>query len=110
MKAAVGTVTLMLFGWALVAAADTRHETVLPTSEVFVHRVVVVEPSDEPEEIATPYADGLIDWVELDRQTDCLWELLQRTQVDVTYEVVVAAGVWTDALGGACRVIGEDDD
>jgi hypothetical protein len=66
-------------------------------------------PEDEPD-VETPYADSLVDWVELDRQTDCLWTLLQDAGVDLTLEVVLAAGTWSDALGGACLMIGEDDE
>lgn len=96
------------FGWALLAAAETRTHAVEPQ---VVYRVVTVEVVPEPEPwVETPLADALIDWDEHDRQTDCLWELLQREQVEITFEVVIAAGVWTDALGGACRVIGDDDE
>jgi hypothetical protein len=96
------------FGWALLAAAETRTET---PGTLVVHRLVTVEvqPDAEPN-TPTPVADALVDWDEVDRQTDCLWVLLQREQVEITLEVVIAAGVWTDALGGACRVIGEDDE
>jgi hypothetical protein len=99
---------LLLFGWALVAAAEARLE---PPKPALVRTEVVVRTVEvEPVEVETPIADGLLDWVELERQTDCLWELLQREQVEITFEVVIAAGVWTDALGGACLVIGEDDE
>jgi hypothetical protein len=72
-------------------------------------RIVTVEmPSPVPE--PTPVLDGLVDWAEQDRQDACLWEFLKRSGVELTLETVLAAGVWTDALGGACRVIGEDDE
>jgi len=105
-----GVVGMLAFGWALVAAADARHEQVEPVvyTDVIVHRVEV-EPVDEPD-VETPYADSLVDWDEHDRQTDCLWTLLQESGVDLTFEVVTAAAVWSDALGGACLMIGENDE
>ena len=109
MRPVAVTVALIAFGWAVVTAADARHERVRPEvmTEVFFN-TVVVEPDDD--DAATPYADSLVDWVELDRQTDCLWTLLQESGVDLTLDVVVAAGTWSDALGGACLMIGEDDE
>ena len=104
------TVGLIVFGWALVTAADVRHGAVEPVTfrDVIVRTVEVEAPVVEDQ--ATPIADGLVDWVELERQTECLWTLLQDSGVELTFEVVTAAGVWTDALGGACLVIGEDDE
>jgi hypothetical protein len=100
-------VGLMAFGWALVAAADSRQEPVqgMTWTETFVQTVAA-----GPDLVETPHADSLVDWDEVDRQTDCLWLLLQDAGVELTLEVVLAAGVWTDALGGACLVIGEDDE
>jgi hypothetical protein len=106
-RLALGVLGLLLFGWALVAAAEARVEPPKPAlvyTEVLVRTVEV-----EPVEVETPIADALVDWVEFERQTDCLWTLLQEAGVDITFEIVVAAGTWTDALGGACLVIGVDD-
>ena len=102
------TVGLIVFGWALVTAADARHDAVEPLliTDVIV-RTVTIEA--EVEDVPTPIADALVDWPELERQTECLWTLLQESEVDLTFEIVTAAAVWTDALGGACLVIGEDD-
>ena len=60
--------------------------------------------------VETPVADSLVDWVEFDRQSECLWVFLAASGVELTLQTVVAAGDWTDALGGACLVIGEDDE
>ena len=100
---------LVLFGWSLVAASDARHE-----AKPIVYETIVVEAdgrSDfwKAQDVPTPIADSLVDWEELERQTDCLWEYLQASGVEITLEIVLAAGTWTDALGGACLVIGEDD-
>jgi hypothetical protein len=108
-KPVAAVVGMLAFGWALVTAADSRHEPGSHTvvTEVFVQTVEVELAGDEVE---TPYADSLVDWLEHDRQTECLWRLLQDTGVELTADVVLAAGVWTDALGGACQVIGDDDE
>ena len=105
MKVAGAVLALTLFGWALVASADSRHEAVVPEVQVVVvEREVMVEvepPSTENDEI---------DWVEVDRQTECLWTFMVEQDLELTFEMVWAAGEVTDALGGACFVIGEDDE
>jgi hypothetical protein len=108
---ALGVAGSVLFGWALVAAADARHGAQVAAPEVVVRTVIVVEESawDRALAVETPLVDALVDWVEVERQTDCLWEFLQASGVEITLEIVLAAGTWTDALGGACLVIGEDD-
>ena len=98
------TLGLVAYGWALVHAAETRQPEGDTHYEVFVERAM---PQGH---VATPVADSLVDWVEHDRQNDCLWEHLQASGVEITLQAVMAAGVWTDALGGACLVIGEDDE
>jgi hypothetical protein len=101
MKAAIALIIILLTV-DLVATQTVHYETV---DRVIIVEVAAVQPIE-----ATPYADSLVDWDELDRQTDCLWQLLQTSGVEITLETVLAAGVWTDALGGACKVIGEDDE
>ena len=97
---------LVLFGWALVAAADSRHEALEPVVVTQVHRVeVLVEV--EPD---TPFADSLVDWPEVERQEACLLRFIQEQGLELSFEMVWAAGQVTDALGGACRVMGEDDE
>jgi len=94
---------LMAFGWALVTAADARHE-----AKPEVVRVVTVEVKPEPK--PTPYADSLVDFDALERDTDCLWVILQdHFGYDITMERVTAAALWTHELGGACAAIGEDE-
>ena len=94
---------LLAFGWALVTAADARHEA-KPENV----RVVTVEVMPEPKQ--TPYADSLVDWDEHNRQTDCLWVILQEQfGHEITMERVAAAALWMHELGGACHLIGEDD-
>jgi hypothetical protein len=79
-----------------------------------VDRVVEVERAwAEVAEIETPVIDSLFfteeDWAEVDRQSDCLFDWLQeQVGYDITLERVLAAGYWTDALGGPCYVMGRD--
>ena len=97
---------LLAFGWALVTAADARHEA-KPDNV----RVVVVEVEAERVPEPTPFADSLVDFDALERETDCLWVILQEQfGWDITMERVTAAALWTHELGGACAVIGEDDE
>jgi len=101
-KGAAVAVGLLVFGWALVAAADARHELSGPqvVSETFV-QVVEVE-----REWVTPFADSLVDWAEVDRQSDCLYDwLLSEVGYGMSLEQVWAGGYWTDALGGACSLM-----
>ncbi len=95
---------MVAFGWALVFAAESR-QTPAPEPKVIV-LTVEVEVDPEP----TPIADSLIDWDEQERQSDCLWRFMQDHNLEVTFDMVWAAGEVTDALGGACLVIGEDDE
>ena len=118
MRPVLGVLGMLAFGWALVSAADARHASVEP--EV-VYQVLVREVEAEPErtwadavQVATPVIDSLMDegWEErMDRESDCLFEFLRaHLGYEITLEAVLAAGAWTEALGGACVAIGEDDD
>ena len=108
-------IALCVFGWALVASAEARHEILpssheaLPTEVVDAPQMVEVTP-EPPAWVDTPIADAHIDWDQMDADNECLWELLEREQVELTFEIVWAAGVWADALGGPCLMIGEDDE
>jgi len=94
---------LIVFGWALLAAAESRQEPVVVSQPDVIVRTVVVEP-----ETVTPFADSLIDWDEQERQSDCLWTFMQGSELELSLEMVWAAGEVADALGGACYLIGED--
>jgi hypothetical protein len=110
-KPVVAVVAFAAFGWALVTAADARHDAKPPLYETVVVTQVQSEQSEWEQalDVETPLTDALVDWPEVERQTDCLWKLLEAHEIEITLEVVMAAGTWTDALGGACLVIGEDD-
>lgn len=87
--------------------------TVHPIAEVETVTETLVRPVEMPDmagRTATPILDSLIDWDEMDRENDCLWEFLQQHDVELTLESVWAAGEWTDALGGACAAIGDDNE
>lgn len=58
----------------------------------------------------TPLLDSITDVDEAERQGECLWVWMRDQQVELTLESVLAAGYWTDTLGGACYLIGEDDE
>jgi hypothetical protein len=60
--------------------------------------------------VETPYADSLVDWVEQERQSDCLWVLLEELGVELTFANVVTVSDWADLHGGPCAMIGEDDE
>ena len=105
---------LIVFGALLVGAADARHDAIEPTVVFQTLMRDSAEPLEDVRAVETPVIDGMFftdeDWVEIDRQSDCLWEFLRTSGVEITLQTVMAAGTWTDALGGACRVIGEDDE
>jgi hypothetical protein len=97
----------LLFGMLLVQpetvpVAETAWQTVVALERVEVAVVAEV--------VETPFADSLVDWVEVDRQTDCLWTFLQEHEIELTLANVITAGDWTDMHGGACAMIGEDDE
>lgn len=101
-------IALCVFGWGLVASAEARYET--PPTKV-VTRYQIIEVTPEPAAwVETPIADARVNWTKVARDDECLWQLLQRHQVEITFEIVWAAGVWADALGGPCMMIGEDDE
>jgi hypothetical protein len=95
---------LVLFGWALLASAESRQEPVTVSQPDVIIRTVEVEP-----ETVTPFADSLIDWDEQERQSDCLWTFMQDSELELSLEMVWAAGEVADALGGACYLIGEHE-
>ena len=107
MKLVAGTLSLMLFGWAVVAAADSRHEAADPVVVTRVETRTVEVPA---EVVETPIADMLTDWVEVDRQDECLWRFIQERGLELSFEMVWAAGVVTDALGGACYLMETTDE
>jgi hypothetical protein len=108
MKLLAAVIAIIFVGWAATAAEQSRHEALGAVVVTKVERIeVIVEVESSVE---TPYADSLIDWDEINRQDDCLWTFLRDSELEITFEMVWAAGVLTDALGGACRVIGEDDE
>ena len=84
-------------------------ETTVTEYETIVYRVEVERPF-EPLARGEHRIDSKIDWSEVDRDTDCLWELLQNAQVEITLESVMAFGDYADVMGGPCLLIGEDDD
>ena len=85
---------------------------VAPTTVVVTeYETIVREVEYQPKWVETPILDSLVDWDEVERQSDCLFEYLRSyVGYDITLERVLAAGDWTDSLGGACLVIGVDNE
>jgi hypothetical protein len=84
-----------------------------PTPEVFVETITeteVLRMKTVYDSTPTPVIDSLIDWEEQDRQNDCLWFYLKQLGWEITFDNVMLAGSWADANGGACLLIGEDDE
>ena len=79
----------------------------VPHYETFVREVEV-----QPEWVETPIIDSLItdeEWVEIERQGLCLYDYLKIHDIEITLENVLTVGDYTDIMGGACYLIGEDD-
>jgi hypothetical protein len=82
-----------------------------PVAEVVVEYETIIDKVYIPgERASTPLIDSMIDWDDFDRQTECLWQLLQERELEITYDIVIAAGICSDANGGACAMIGEKDE
>jgi hypothetical protein len=84
-----------------------------PIPEVFTDTVVEAEVlyvSTKYNSTPTPVIDSLIDWEEQDRQNDCLWFYLKQLGWEITFDNVMLAGNWADSNGGACLLIGEDNE
>ena len=87
----------------------------------FLTAMLLVQPAQEPvpvestfavheNDVPTPVLDSYTDVDEAERQGLCLWEWMKEQGVEFTLNSVLAAGYWTDELGGACHLIGEDDE
>jgi hypothetical protein len=109
---------LMVLGIGSVAGAVLTGAVALvlwPEPQLVVERVVEQVEVEVPAtwedhlQVETPAIDSLLtdeDWAEIDRESDCLFEFLQHhVGWDITLEAVMAAGDWTDVLGGACAVL-----
>jgi hypothetical protein len=93
----------VLFGTlAMSPIPEVIFETATETMVVYVEKEFNSTP--------TPVIDSMIDWDEVDRQNDCLWLYLKELGWDITLENVMLVGDWADANGGACLLIGEDNE
>lgn len=100
-----------------VALAGMVAAVLWPEPQVVVRQVVeqVEVPAtwEDHVKVETPTVDALIsdeEWLEIDRQNDCLYDYLQASGVELTLQTVMAAADWTYALGGPCAAIGADDE
>ena len=109
----VGVMQGAAFGAAVAATAAAA---AWPEPEYHVEVVERhISPTwDEVKSVGTPVIDSLMNdgWLEeSERQSDCLFEYLQaHVGSEITLERVVAAGLCTDSQGGACKVIGVDNE
>ena len=80
----------------------------VPEIVTVVETVTVVEAPaiSEPESSV----DYLLDFDEIERQSLCLWHFMVQEELEITLESVLAAGAWSDLHGGACALMGEDDE
>ena len=106
----IGALTVLgAAGWIAAGYQASR-----PCPDVQPQVIVREVNRDYSVPVETPVIDALMDegWeAEMDRQSDCLYQFIREHVLnDITLEVVFAAGYWTDALGGACLVIGEDSE
>lgn len=104
------SLTVLLVGWGLVTAAESRapaelhYQVVVRTVEVEAER----EPWPEPEQ-----PDHMTDeeWAEFRRQSDCLFDVMKQRGMPITLETVTAADVWAEHTeGGACAILEESNE
>jgi hypothetical protein len=99
------TFGLIFIGWGLVHSEQSRQEPPQTHYQVVVQTVEVEVPSGQ-----TPVIDSMIDWEKQDKENECLWNFMQEFELEITFDMVWAAGKVTDALGGACLVMGDNDE
>jgi len=93
-------------GWALATvmqeepAPQVHYQVVVRTVEVDV------EPQPEPE----PLTEVSLDADEYERETECLWEFMQKHELDMDVGMVWAATEATRMFGGACYLMGDEDE
>jgi hypothetical protein len=61
-------------------------------------------------EVPEPWNPPGVDVAEAERQGLCLWEWMRAEGMEMTLEMVWAAGEVADMAGGACYLIGGDGD
>jgi len=80
------------------------------TVNVTKYETFVREMEVQPERERTPLLDSMIDVAEAERQGECLWYYLQQEGIEITLRNVLAMGEYADIMGGACHLIGENDE
>lgn len=76
------------------------------------YQTIVREIEVKPQPAETPVIDSMIsdeEWVEIERQSLCLYNYLKDNQIEITLHNVWHVGEYTDIMGGACYLTGEDD-
>ena len=97
MKFWLGVLATLLVLQPREVASTTQYQTIVQT--------VYIE-----EEIVPPSDTTSASVREAERQGVCLWYFMKEKGLEITLENVLVSGEWTDINGGACFLIGEDDE
>jgi hypothetical protein len=89
-------------------AAVTLHP--LPVVETVTETVTIVTQAVHQDDHLFVEVDETLDFVEIERQSMCLWHLMVEQEIPITLDNVLTAGAWSDLHGGACALRGEADD
>ena len=100
MKFWLGVLAALLVFAPREVAGATQYQTVVKTVHVEqdVELNETIERSDS------------VSVREAERQGMCLWHFMREQGLEITLENVIVSGEWTDINGGACFLIGEDDE
>lgn len=97
MKFWLGVLATLLVFAPREVAGTTRYETF--TETIYIEKEIDEPPTQSSQSIQ-----------ESERQGFCLWEFMRQRDIDITLHNVIVSGEWTDIRGGACYLIGEDDE
>lgn len=106
---AVRYVAVVLAGMSagFVLATVTQEQPVPQTAHQVIVRTVHVEVEPEPEPAAV---EAPMDVDAYERETECLWEFIQKHELDMDVGMVWAATEATRQFGGACYLMGDEDE
>lgn len=97
MKFWLGALATLLVLQPREIASAIQYETIV--------RTVYAEKDSEPRKHLMPH-----EIEEAERQGICLWQFMKDRDIQITLNNVLVSGEWTDIRGGACYLIGEDDE
>jgi hypothetical protein len=105
-RLSVGLTVGLLVGWL----AGPTPAVITPDTVVVTTPMPSMSSWEDAVRVPTPVIDEMVDWEQVERDIDCLWDLLQSAGVEISMETVWAFGVWADAQGGPCVLTGEGED